>query len=82
MGGAETVGAAAREGGRQILLVLPEYVDADMTRPGDHRPARRPGADPEGEQWGGSAETEVREVAVKPTGPVSPRAVTTATPAA
>ncbi len=34
------------------------------------------------ETSGGSAETEVSEVAVKPTGPAPPRAVTTATPAA
>src|SRR5690606_17701684 len=34
------------------------------------------------ESIGGSAETEAREVAVKPTGPRSPRAVITATPAA
>jgi hypothetical protein len=34
------------------------------------------------ESIGGSAETEVREVAVKPTGPDAPRAVITATPAA
>ncbi len=31
---------------------------------------------------GGAAETELSEVAVKPTGPFSPRAVITATPAA
>src|SRR5690606_35286367 len=34
------------------------------------------------ESIGGSAETEAREVAVKPTGPEAPRAVITATPAA
>src|SRR5882757_1958816 len=34
------------------------------------------------ESSGGSAATEVREVAVKPTGPAGPVAVTTATPAA
>jgi hypothetical protein len=34
------------------------------------------------ETSGGSAETDAREVAVKPTGPVLPRAVITATPAA
>lgn len=34
------------------------------------------------ESSGGSVETEVREVAVKPTGSASPRAVITATPAA
>lgn len=80
-GSAEAVGAAAGEGGGEFLLVLAEYVDADVLGLGDRGPAGGADTDAEGDDRG-SAETELSEVAVKPTGPEWPCAVITATPAA
>src|SRR5690606_10114186 len=46
---AEPVGAAAREGGRQLPLVLAEEVDADVVAGRDGGPGGTAGGDPEGE---------------------------------
>src|SRR5439155_16555496 len=50
-GRTEAVGAALGEGGRQVLLMLAEYVDADVVGRRDRRPAGGSGADAEGQQW-------------------------------
>lgn len=64
---AEAVRAAAGEGGRRVPLMLAEDVDADVLGLGEDRPAEEEVPTPN-EIIGGSAETEVSEVAVKPTG--------------
>src|SRR5437879_3559036 len=47
-GRSEAVGAALGEGGRQVLLVFAEYVDADVVGRRYRRPAGGAGADSEG----------------------------------
>src|SRR5690242_17285881 len=51
-GRAEAVGAAAGEGGGEFLLVLAEYVDADVLGLGDRGPAGGADTDAEGDDRG------------------------------